>query len=100
SDTDHNRLLALESGTLSVVDELALPPNYNFRLADLDPATEHLYLAGLKGQLLVVSAAGDEEAPSEAIAELAPAPISRVPDGRVLALEQAGEKIFARIEAS
>ena len=93
SDSDHNRLLTLDADRLSILAELSLPPNYNYRLAALDPATERLFLIGLDGQLLVASS---EPGPQALIPSL-----PKEPTGKILELQTtAAGDILARIESN
>ncbi len=92
---DYDRLLTLNAKALSVVDELALPRNYNYRLVDIDPATERLFLIGLDGQLLVASA---DDALTGVMLDPVP---PREPNGKIQALESTSSgDILARIEAN
>jgi photosystem II stability/assembly factor-like uncharacterized protein/DNA-binding beta-propeller fold protein YncE len=93
-DRDHNRLLTLAANTLSVLDELALPAKYGYRLVDLDPTTDRLYLVGFDGQLLIASPDDSLVGPAS------PSPPPREPTGDILAL--AGPitgTLLARIES-
>jgi hypothetical protein len=47
--SDGQRLFTLEAETLTVIGEMPLPPNYDYRLVGLNPDTGLLYLAGLDG---------------------------------------------------
>ncbi len=89
--SNNNRLLALDADTLAVTNELSLPPKYNYRLVDLDPATERLYLAGLDGQLLIASFGENGTGPES--------PPTHMPTGDILALESVAGDILARIKA-
>lgn len=93
-DRSLNRLLTLNADTLAVVDELVLPPNYDYRLAGLDASRDRLFLIGLDGQLLIASAGA-----SQPQYQPAPEP-TRSPTGAVLALhpDSAGN-VVARIES-
>lgn len=94
SDGETNRLLILQADTLAVIGEIALPPNYNYRLVDLDPATGRLFLIGLDGQLLVISS-GDAQPQVDS-----PAQVAYPPTGAILGLAATdGNTILARIEA-
>ncbi len=90
---DHDRLLTLEAGTLTIIDELLLPANYNYRLAGLDLTDDRLYFIGFDGQLLVASS------DASAALSLPPAP-AREPNGKIAALENTGAgDILARIDS-
>ncbi len=92
-DAALNRLLALDGDSLSIVDELSLPPDSDYRLLALDPATDRLFLADDSGQLLVAAPGATSGAAATPAAEL---PAS----GAVLSLAQpANSPVFARINA-
>jgi DNA-binding beta-propeller fold protein YncE len=94
ADRNHERLLTLDANTLAVLDELVLPPKFDYRLAALDPTADRLYLIGLDGQLLVAAPAEGQAGISEVSAQ------PRAPIGKIFELVSTGPGAFlARIEA-
>ena len=101
--SDGSRLLTLDADSLTVIAELPLPLNYNYRLVGLDADQGRLYLAGNDGQLLL---ARETEGRTRS---LAPAPLaedipplfapSQQPNGAILGLDPLADgATLARIE--
>ncbi|MCB0197718.1 MAG: hypothetical protein KDJ65_37585, partial [Anaerolineae bacterium] len=99
SDVDQPRLLTLDAETLNVVGETRLPPHRNYRLVEIDPVDERLFLIGLGGELLVASPGSTPDADIEAL--VVPEPEEpHLPNGTVLALDFSDQTTVARIDSS
>ncbi|MCB0213073.1 MAG: hypothetical protein KDJ52_27265, partial [Anaerolineae bacterium] len=99
SDVDQARLLTLDADSLNVLGETRLPPHRSYRLVEIDPDNQRLFLIGLGGELLVAAPGSTPDAAIEAM--VAPEPEEpHLPDGSVLAVDFSDKTTVARIESS